>query len=72
MPGQIWQTKKAQDESTAIPNMSNQLYQYVHPLAKQLTETVVQINNEINKSESDKVYKTQAKQQETTQTGNTH
>ena len=58
---QIWETKKNEDAATAIPNKTNQLYQYVHPLAKQLTETVVQINNELNKSEADKIEALQAR-----------
>ena len=58
---QIWEAKKSNDPTTQIPNKNNQIYQYVHPLAKQMTEAVVQLHNELNKSETDKIAALQAR-----------
>jgi len=58
---QIWESKKSTDPATQIPNKNNQIYQYVHPLAKQMTEAVVQMHNELNKSETDKIEALQAR-----------
>jgi len=58
---QIWETKKTTEPSTSVPNKSSQLCQYVHPLAKQMTEAVVQMHNELNKSDLDKIEALQAR-----------